>query len=86
MIGPPGAGKTMPAKRLATVLPPLSLDEALDTIKIPCLSKVPTLAKPILVGCNYTFINGNKMALFIPGWSLDKYIRLRLEPQPNIGD
>ncbi|MEM6270200.1 MAG: YifB family Mg chelatase-like AAA ATPase, partial [Bacteroidota bacterium] len=34
MIGPPGAGKTMLAKRLPTILPPLTLREALDTTKI----------------------------------------------------
>ena len=34
LIGPPGAGKTMLAKRLPTILPPLDLYEALDTTKI----------------------------------------------------
>jgi magnesium chelatase family protein len=34
LIGPPGAGKTMLAKRLPTILPPLSLKEALETTKI----------------------------------------------------
>lgn len=34
LIGPPGAGKTMMAKRLPTILPPLSLQEALETTKI----------------------------------------------------
>lgn len=34
MIGPPGAGKTMLAKRLPSILPPLSLQEALETTKI----------------------------------------------------
>jgi len=34
MIGPPGAGKTMLAKRLPTILPPMNLQEALETTKI----------------------------------------------------
>ncbi len=34
LIGPPGAGKTMLAKRLPTVLPPMNLHEALETTKI----------------------------------------------------
>ncbi|MCF6365737.1 MAG: YifB family Mg chelatase-like AAA ATPase [Bacteroidales bacterium] len=34
MIGPPGAGKTMISKRIPTILPPLTLQEALETTKI----------------------------------------------------
>jgi len=34
MVGPPGSGKTMMARRLPTILPPLTLDEALETTKI----------------------------------------------------
>ncbi|MFW6095396.1 MAG: YifB family Mg chelatase-like AAA ATPase [Bacteroidota bacterium] len=34
MVGPPGAGKTMLAKRLPTITPPLNLHEALETTKI----------------------------------------------------
>ena len=38
LIGPPGAGKTMLATRLPTILPPLDLDEALETTKIYSVS------------------------------------------------
>jgi magnesium chelatase family protein len=40
LIGPPGAGKTMLAKRLPTILPPLTLHEALETTKIHSVSGV----------------------------------------------
>lgn len=34
MVGPPGSGKTMLARRLPTILPPLNMEEALETTKI----------------------------------------------------
>ena len=40
MIGPPGAGKTMLAKRLPSVLPPLTLNESLETTKIHSVAGV----------------------------------------------
>lgn len=40
LIGPPGAGKTMLARRLPTILPPLTLHEALETTKIHSVAGV----------------------------------------------
>jgi len=40
MIGPPGSGKTMLAKRLPTILPPLSLEESLETTRIHSVAGV----------------------------------------------
>ena len=43
MVGPPGAGKTMLAMRLPTVLPPLNLEEALEVTKVYSISgRVPS--------------------------------------------
>ena len=49
MLGPPGSGKTMLAKRLPTILPPLSPDESIDTSRI--YSAVGSLGpdRPLLV-------------------------------------
>ncbi len=40
LIGPPGAGKTMLARRLPTILPPMTLQEALETTKVHSVAGV----------------------------------------------
>lgn len=49
MVGPPGSGKTMIAKRLPTILPPLTLQEALETTRIHSVAGVLGADKPLLI-------------------------------------
>lgn len=48
MIGPPGAGKTMMAKRMAGILPPLTLQEALETTKIHSVAGKVSRETPLM--------------------------------------
>jgi magnesium chelatase family protein len=49
MVGPPGSGKTMLAKRLAGILPPLTFAEALETTKIHSVAGVLSQGTALLV-------------------------------------
>ncbi|HXI33528.1 MAG TPA: YifB family Mg chelatase-like AAA ATPase [Gemmatimonadales bacterium] len=48
MVGPPGSGKTMLARRLPTILPRMSLDEALETTKIHSVAGVLPLGESLV--------------------------------------
>jgi len=48
MVGPPGAGKTMLARRLPTILPPLTLEEALEATKIHSVVGTLSVDQPIV--------------------------------------
>jgi len=50
MVGPPGSGKTMLARRLPTIMPPMNLEEVIETSRIYSVagltSEVPVLQRP----------------------------------------
>ena len=48
MTGPPGAGKTLLAKALSSILPPLSFEEALEITKIYSIAGLLTKEKPLI--------------------------------------
>lgn len=48
MIGPPGSGKTMLAKRLPSILPPLTFNEALETTKIHSIAGILPKEKALI--------------------------------------
>ncbi len=50
MVGPPGSGKTMLAHRLGSILPPLSLEEAIETTRIFSVAGFLDRKKPLLLG------------------------------------
>lgn len=48
MVGPPGSGKTMMARRISTILPPMTLQESIETTKIHSVAGLLKEGKPLV--------------------------------------
>ena len=49
LLGPPGAGKSMMAKRMPSILPPFTLEEALETTKIHSVAGLLAEENPLIL-------------------------------------
>ncbi len=49
LIGPPGSGKSMLSKRIATIMPPMSLEEAIETTKIHSICGLTDAERPFVI-------------------------------------
>src|SRR2546426_8916780 len=85
MIGPPGSGKTMLARRLPTILPQMSLDEALETTKIHSVAGGLPVGESLVAGrpfrgAHHTISDGG----LVGGGSYPRPGEMRLPPPGGV--
>lgn len=67
MIGPPGGGKTMLARRFAGILPPMSREEVLDTTRIYSVANLLSSDRPLILSRPFRSPHKNASAASIIG-------------------